>query len=95
MDKNQIRKSRPHRVQNKVSYLRVMLEEGTMPDCGMATVDHGRRTRMKADLVPKILRPFPNVVYQQLIYIRAASAEKSNNIKCSVVTGMRDFRKPG
>ena len=49
---------------------------------------------MEADLVPKIFRPFSNVLQHQFIDIQTSGAEQSNNISCSVVPQMRDFPIP-
>ena len=49
---------------------------------------------MEADLIPKIFRPFSNVLQHQFIDIPTSGAEQSNNISCSVVPQMRDFPIP-
>jgi len=50
---------------------------------------------MEADLViPKIFRPFSNVLQHQFIDIRTSGAEQSNNISCSVVPRIMDFPIP-
>ena len=49
---------------------------------------------MKAELIPKIFRPFSNVLQYQFIDILTSGAEQSNNISCSVVPQMRDVPTP-
>ncbi len=49
---------------------------------------------MEADLIPKIFRPFSNVLQHQFIDIPTSGAEQSNNISCSVVPRIRDSPIP-
>ena len=46
---------------------------------------------MEADPIPKIFRPFSNVLQDQSIDIQTSGAEQSNNISCSVVPRTVDF----
>jgi len=45
-------------------------------------------------IIPKIFRPFSNVLQHQFIDIRASGAEQSYNISCSVVPRIMDFPIP-
>lgn len=45
----------------------------------------------KVDHIPKIFRPFSNVLQYQFIDIMTSGAVQSNNISCSVVPPMRNF----
>src|SRR5580704_16659817 len=70
--------------------LRRMLKVRSMPDGGMAAVDHGSRAGMEADRIPEIIGPSTNVVQHQVIDVPTSRAEQSNNISCPVVPHMRD-----
>jgi hypothetical protein len=49
---------------------------------------------MEADPIPKIFRPFSNVLHYQFIDIQTSGAVQSNNISRSVVSQMRDIPIP-
>src|SRR5580698_2567770 len=83
--KNQIGKSRLDRLQDASHYLWRSLPARKMPDCGMAAIDHRRRTWMQTNCVPKIFRSFSNVREHQFIDISPSGAEKSNQIGRPVV----------
>jgi adenylylsulfate kinase len=94
IDKNRIGKSQSDRFEYTACYLWQLLSARSMPDGGMAAVNHRCRTWMDADRIPNIFGPFSNVLQYQLIDIGTSGAEQSNNISCSVVPQMRDFPTP-
>ena len=45
---------------------------------------------MEADAIPKIFRPFSNVLQHQINDITTSGSEQPHNIGCSIVPQMRD-----
>src|SRR5580658_1089654 len=95
IDKNRIGKTRSGRFQYTSHYGWQLLSARNMPHGGMAAVDHGCRTRMQADRIPKIFGPFSDVLLDQFIDIPASSAEQSNDISRSVGSQARTNAETG
>jgi len=45
---------------------------------------------MEKNVIPEVVCPFANVPQQRVVDIPTSAAEKSDNIRCSVVPHMRD-----
>jgi hypothetical protein len=61
----------------------------------VAAVDHGGGTGMEADhRGPEVLFPYPNIIPELVLKIRAAAAEQSYDISCSVVPQTRNSPTP-
>src|ERR1700691_899615 len=86
VEENQIGETRLDRSQYGSHDLRHFLASRRILGSYMAAVNHRCWTmRMQPDPVPKIFRPLPNVIHQQVIEIAAAGTEQTNQISGSVL----------
>src|ERR1700733_3384177 len=91
IDKNQISRFRFDRFEYSACYRGRRHTAGLMLHCGVAAVDHGRRTWMESDLILEVLCPLSNVLEHQLKDVPTSRAEQPDHIGCSVLAQARNL----
>jgi hypothetical protein len=93
--KNHIGNPRCDRLEDTAGYLRRGLVSRGMSDGGVAAVNHRGGMGMEANHpLPEVPLSYPNIKPELVLKIRAAAAEQSYDISCSVVPQTRNSPTP-
>lgn len=92
--KDQIGKPQPYSFQDAACYPGQHLKSGSMPDRGMAAVDHRCRARMNPNRIAEIFRPGTEVLHDQTIQVYAPAPEKPNHVTRPVVAQAGNLPTP-